>query len=980
MKYFSMKIPQQILASFVIVWMSFLSPAMALAQEAVDANGNPTGTSEGTGASDNGATECTGAGCGQGVDQGIDQGVNQGIDQGVAQGDGGSEVTAENTNTGADSTNNIDSDVLSTDSVSVDNDATDNTTAGLTGNTGGNDHNGNTGDAATTTGNAGIGVTSVKNDNTAVIGGSAGLDVNGYNGDYLGDLLLSFGGSTANLSGGQSVQATNDTTGSGSTNGIDLDTSIEEVNEVQNDGQILNDLLLSAITGQNDASGNTGDASISTGNANIAATLVNLLNTTVINGNLMISVADIFGDLTGNIVLPDLAALAAALFPQQFPNVVATNENTGFNSNNTINADFSQTETTDIDNDADVTTNLTANAITGQNEATANTGGGLIETGDGSASLTNMTLANTTIEGGNWALVVVNALNRWLGFLVGDNGQIKALSQEETLELANRNTGANSDNTIDVTQDRTQETTVGNNAVITNDVTANAITGQNTANGNTGVGEIETGDANVEVTAFNIANTTVKDGSLFIAVVNIFGNWFGDLLYGGNSLLASAGSASSNPTVSVDASNERTGSESTNTIDVNYDRDKTTDIDNNAQIATNLTANIDTGTNKTNQNTLGGNIKTGDGVLALHSRALANLTGIGLDPALGFSITGLNERTGFDSENTINATLNDTRLISIDNFADVDTLFASLVNTGNNEANQNTVGGNIKTGNIDATASIHNLVNRVILALSGGLGLASGDHLVIDADFLNHITGALSENSNSATANYDLTADITNAALIDNLLRLLFNTGANQANENTLGAAVSTGRICFEGEVENVANKNSLDGAGLFGIDLTNNADVNNVASIGATTGNNETNDNTKGGTVDGSDGCPQLAQAPTPTPGPAASPTPTPTPGGNGGSNEDHGGQGGGEQGGMGGGEVASAVSKKPQINHGQVLRRFPVAGSVVEATWLTGKKPVWPAFVIGALAILGVAYHFDRQSRQHGGQARRQRLTIPV
>lgn len=948
-------------ALLVVAWLGILSPAVALAQEAglqepVGVQG-PIGPQGETGT---GPVGCVGSDCPV-------------VEEASASTE--SEVSGTNSNTGEGSTNAVGTDVDSGSTTDISNTVQDTTDADLAGNTGSNTNTGNTGSVGTTTGDAGIGVTSVKNDNTAVVGGTAGLDVSGYNGDYTGDLSLGFGSSTADLGSGGSYQAINDTTGANSTNTVDLSTTVEEINEVQNDGKILNDLVLKAITGLNEVNANTGDATIATGDANVAATLVNLLNTTVINGSLMVSVADIFGDLMGNIVLPNLAALAAALWPAGIPSIEAGNENTGSDSTNTIDIDLKDTEKTAIDNNAKITTDVTAEAITGQNEAIANTGGGFIDTGDASVSLANLTVANTTVEGGHWALVIVSAFNRWLGFLVGDGGQVQALSQEETIEALNRNTGSGSTNTIEISDERERTTSVNNNAVITNEVVASAITGQNEASKNTGAGRITTGDANIKATAVNIANTTVKDGSLFVAVVNIFGDWFGDLLYGGTSLLASANN--SQP-VNVDAANQNTGNQSENTIDVNVERSKETDIDNNAKIKTNLNATIDTGTNKTNKNTLGGGVKTGDGTLALHSRALANLTGIALDPALGLSIRGLNDTTGFDSKNTIKAKLNDERIVEIDNLADVSTIFASLVNTGDNEANQNTIGGNILTGNIDANVGVHTLINRVILALAGGAGFAAGDHVIIDADFLNRLTGALSENSNEADVDYNFLADVMNKGLVDNLLKLLFNTGGNKANENTSGgggfastggASITTGRVCFSGDVTNTVNKHTFDLGALWSIDADSDADVNNTAHISATTGNNEMNDNTSGGQAGETEECPKLAQAPSPIP---------PPPAGGGGQPAAPGAPPGKVEGGVGGGEVAAeevkegkvAVAVTPEkqrrINGGIKLQRFPVAGSVASAQWLAGQHALpWLAIVVGGAAVVGFAHQLDRRAR---------------
>ncbi|MBI4022528.1 MAG: hypothetical protein HY372_04150, partial [Candidatus Andersenbacteria bacterium] len=885
----NLKLARRGVALAAAVWLTVIDPAAALAQaastssgQAVDASGNPTGAPGPTG-----APACTGAGCEQGVGQGAGQGANQGAGQGgttledlggyydeegnavlpdgvtdtrqgagSGAGQGASNgIAATNSNTGTNSTNTTGVSSDSRTRTGINNSAADTTAADLVGLTGTNQHNKNTGSGGITSGNAGIGVTQVKNDNTATIGGTAGLSVTGHDGAHDGDLVLGFGASAGQLTGAdgpRSVQAVNEATGADSTNSIDIATRTEELNEVQNDGLIRNLLDLAAVTGKNEASMNTGDTAIATGDANVAATLINLLNTTVINGDLWVAVADIFGNLNGNIVLPDLGGLASWLHNSEQLLVDAINEETGDGSTNAIDIDVRDETTTAVANEAKIVTKLEAEAITGQNEAWANTGGGFIETGDASVSASNISLANTTVEGGNWALVIVNALNAWLGFMVGEAGDVRALSQEETLrEITARNseTGADSDNTVTVEDERERTLRVSNKAEIYNEVEASAISGQNEANRNTGRGEIATGDANVAVTTVNVANTTVIDGSLFIAVVNIFGDFLGDVLYGGQSLLAAAHSTGSGQagTVDVGGENSETGAESDNSIDVDVSRRHETDIDNEAAVTTHLSANVDTGSNKANRNTLGGNIRTGDGVLALHSRALANLVGVTIGPALGLTVAGLNDTTGFDSRNTIRARLNDERVVAVDNDANVSTVFGGLANTGDNEASQNTIGGNIATGDAAAEVGIHNLLNRVVLALTGG-GFAAGDVISIDADFINRLTGALSENANEAEAAYDFLADVTNRGLVDNVIDLLLNSGGNTANENTEGGNIVSGEGCVDGVIDNSVNTYALAGAGGMSLTMDNLAAVSNEADITVETGGNATNENTAAG------------------------------------------------------------------------------------------------------------------------------------
>lgn len=980
----------------LLVSLQFGSPAFSFAQTATDANGNPTGPTETTG-----APECTGAGCNQGVNQGEGQGADQGANQGgptpgelgatqdengnwvfpegaantsqgaqQGQGQGTSNgVAATNSQTGANSTNSTGVNATDSTSTNVNNNATTSTTAGALGNTGGNTQNMNTGTGGIGTGNAGIGVTQVTNDNTAVIGGSAGLTTQAHNGDYNGDLNLGFGAGTANLAGEgglTSVRATNETTGSNSDNTIDLLHRLEEFTEVQNDGRIDTNLNLAAVTGQNEASMNTGNGTVTTGNANVAATLVNLLNTTVINGDIWITVADIFGDLNGNINIPDLTAFLSAAAAQGLL-VDASNAGTGQNSTNDINVNIDDQETTRITNDATVTTNVDADAITGQNDALSNTGGSLIDTGDASVTASNVTLANTTIEGGNWGLFIVNALNGWLGFLVGDNGEVRALSQDETLrqiEAANQQTGSDSTNTINVTDETDRTTIVDNNAIINNNIIAAAITGQNDTNYNTGQGQITTGDASVQASAVNIANTTVKDGSLFIAVVNIFGDWFGDLFYAGSSLAQTAATQE----IGIVANNSDTGAGSTNDVDVDVNREHDTTITNDADLRFNVDATIDTGNNRANKNTQGATIATGNGWLGVHSRTVANATGIAAgDSGLVVSMDSANENTGFDSTNRIRANINDDRVIDITNNANVSTLLASLVNTGFNEANQNTLGAHISTGNIDAAVAIQNLVNRVIVALAN-------EGVAVDATFVNQLTGALSENLNDLTAARNVLVGVANDALIDTILNLVFNTGGNTANENTgggsfsgasvggNGTSITTGQICVNGQLENNANAVSLTGS--VSSDITNNAHVTNDANVQATTGNNQQNRNTMGGTSGPTDPCRLLAQTP--------EEQPEQPPVGGGTVDDRH--SDDGDQGNGGGddesvveviGRVAAAVVNKPRVSGGHILKRFPVAGSNGFATWTpsTSASP-WTYLLIATLGVMGAAWYLDQKA----------------
>ncbi|MEK7556526.1 MAG: hypothetical protein AAB538_00955, partial [Patescibacteria group bacterium] len=56
----------------------------------------------------------------------------------------------------------------------------------------------------------------------------------------------------------------------------------------------------------------------------------------------------------------------------------------------------------------------------------------------------------------------------------------------------------------------------------------------------------------------------------------------------------------------------------------------------------------------------------------------------------------------------------------------------------------------------------------------------------------------------------------------------------------------------------------------------------------------------------------------------------------------------------------------KKPSKNVGKEFRRFPVAGSLVQAQWLQGKAAFpWIALAMVGLTVVGAAQYLDRRSK---------------
>lgn len=559
-------------------------------------------------------------------------------------------------------------------------------------------------------------------------------------------------------------------------------------------------------------------------------------------------VVDIFGDLTGNIIIPE-ETVAYLERRQRELLIEASNAETGSDSTNAVDVDVTSTDATELTNTADVQNNVTIDAITGQNSATQNTGGSTVATGDVEAVANTVTLANMSVVDGNLGLIIVNALNRWLGFLLGSDGAWTPIGHDYSTVIAaeNSSTGADSTNTVDIDVTETHTTEITNEASITNTLGLAAITGQNQADQNTGNASVSTGDALVNATVVNVVNTNVVGGGFFVAVVNVFGNWLGELFFGSQPVgtLASGGTSAGGG-LTIQAENSDTGSNSENTIDVDVESTSTVTIENNATIENNLTVNADTGHNTADRNTGLGSVDTGDVLAVLHARNIANIALAGVGSAWGDITSDLtNDTTGAFSTNTIDVTVNDERHVTVLNDAVVDTAIGAFANTGFNTANRNTLGGLVTTGVADVDAFIENLLNQTWL-----LGAWYGDDPgSADFEFVlaNLNTGSGSTNENTVDPNISTEVNLTNDADVQNDATVLATTGNNQASQNTGGGAVGSGTAGVGGGIENTANQTSVSGDVVGSLDLnaSNTADIGNTVVALASSGGNEASQNT---------------------------------------------------------------------------------------------------------------------------------------
>jgi hypothetical protein len=329
--------------------------------------------------------------------------------------------------------------------------------------------------------------------------------------------------------------------------------------------------------------------------------------------------------------------------------------------------------------------------------------------------------------------------------------------------------GNGSDSTNNATINLTKTATVvqNNTANVTNKVDVEAETGDNDANDNTG------GDVNIKT----------GDSDVAVAVKNML-----------NMNSASIDCCAKGDTSVKIADN---GSDSDNDVDLDWTSSNGVYQDNDADVDNKVYVDGDTGDNDANDNTNGDvSVETGDsevsvGVLNFLNSNFAKIGG-GDDEGSSLSLWILGN--GSNSDNYIDADLENENVVTQDNAANVDNKVDVEAETGDNDANDNTGGEvSIETGDADVEALVANVGNFNWAEL--------GCDCLFD----------------------DLTANFQdNGAYLDNDLdELEAQTGDNEAEDNTGGSegndpAIETGDAGVEAEVVNQFNSNTAGIGGDF--------------------------------------------------------------------------------------------------------------------------------------------------------------------
>ncbi len=178
------------------------------------------------------------------------------------------------------------------------------------------------------------------------------------------------------------------------------------------------------------------------------------------------------------------------------------------------------------------------------------------------------------------------------------------------------------------------------------------------------------------------------------------------------------------PALAVDCGNGPTGAYSSNYCTIKAKRIVRFMLGNNGNVTNNVTTNTNTGGNQNNQNSdasLGG-VLTGNATANINPVAnTVNNVGLNVNQTavLDTSLTGSgNSITGYGSTNNVTVNVNKRVGFMLTNTAFVTNNVNTTVNTGNNQANLNTVGGGVGTGDALVNVGVSNNVNSSSITIS----------------------------------------------------------------------------------------------------------------------------------------------------------------------------------------------------------------------------------------------------------------------
>lgn len=267
-----------------------------------------------------------------------------------------------------------------------------------------------------------------------------------------------------------------------------------------NDAYIHNLIHVTATSGDNGIY-NGDNPVIESGDAYAGVNLVNIANTNLVNSNYLLVTLNAFQGVQGDIVFPSLNTFFRSLATAPIGDVVFHGE-------------------AQVDNNVSTDTESGQNLIENANEST-------IISGDSHSSTNVFNQINSNFIGGGNVSILFRVHGNWVGDVFGAPESLMWSRGEDgsifMFDTHNGGVGSAGDGETNVNATSTVD--------ITNDVAVVALTGKNEIDGaNTAL--ITTGNAYAGANIVNIANTNVIGRNWMLAIINIFGDFDGNIAFG----------------------------------------------------------------------------------------------------------------------------------------------------------------------------------------------------------------------------------------------------------------------------------------------------------------------------------------------------------------------------------------------------------------------------------------------------------------
>jgi len=405
---------------------------------------------------------------------------------------------------------------------------------------------------------------------------------------------------------------------------------------------VSNYIDLAAITGNANVSGNTLGGDATSGDASAISNILNILSSAwnLTGGKLLTLFGNIFGDVTGDIMLNPDSSAAQAGTTGGASCVGGSNSNTGPNSNNSVGCDSNTNLTVNSQNSGTIKNDLKLNAQSGAANVTGNTQAGNATSGDATVVLNLLNLINSAINSGQSFVGVLNIFGNLNGDILFPPGFLDGIlntssdSGNGTNSGSNSNTGPNSNNSVAANNNTNLSVNNNNGTAINNNINSDAKSGAANVSGNTNAGSAKTGDSSSNVTLLNLTGQSIVGKNAILVFVNVLGHWVGLIMNApeGTTSAVLGGNATA-------GSNSNTGPNSNNSVATSNNTNAT--VNNNAQqtIENNIDLKAQSGDASVTDNTRAGDATTGNASTAAN---ILNVTNSDLSLTNWFGILFVN--------------------------------------------------------------------------------------------------------------------------------------------------------------------------------------------------------------------------------------------------------------------------------------------------------------------------------------------------